>query len=101
MSINIGIKLLIVNVLLIQLIQYYFLISVREDLICSEEGSGWILFHKYVQQQQLFCHQKKSFSNLFIHDSIVYLDTERDRGINPGRGICFWGLGSHGHKTVN
>lgn len=101
MSIKIGIKLLIVNVLLIQLIQYYFLISVREDLICSEEGSGWILFHKYFQQQQLFCHQKKSFSNLFIHDLIVYLDTERDRGINPGRGICFWGLGSHGHKTVN
>lgn len=46
-------------------------------------------------------NQKKSFSNLFIHDLIVYLDTERDRGINPGRGICFWGLGSHGHKTVN
>lgn len=68
MSIKIGIKLLIVNVLLIQ---YYFLISVREDLICSEEGSGWILFHKYAQQQQLFCHQKKSSSNLFIHDLIV------------------------------
>lgn len=99
MSIKIGIKLLIVNVLLIQ---YYFLISVREDLICSEEGSGWILFHKYAQQQQLFCHQKKSFSNLFIHDLIVLLDTERDRGINlPGEGICLWWLGSHGHETVN